>query len=221
MKSRLLLLAGVIALAGCTATAVQPQAAAAAAAEQSQAQAESDARAEQLQKDVTTIGGRMTALQDRLLQLSSQTALLQEQGQRVLRQLQQIRAQQAAPVADDQAPDRDAGQEAALGDAMDQVTNMINDLTLQMETGSYRISSTYTDEGKWVLIRYDRFTGQSWFADQGQWIDLADMEQLPPSEYEVVLLRADKDVKGYVATRLDRQSGQTWWLKQNSWQSYE
>ncbi|WP_027857641.1 hypothetical protein [Marinobacterium jannaschii] len=216
----MLILAGALSLSGCAATAVQPQAAAI-SAEQSQALAEESARAEQIQKDVTALAGRMTAVQDRLLQLSSQTALLQEQGQRVLRQLQQLRAQQAAQPAADDGTEGAAEQDALLEDTLDQVTAMVNDLTQQMENGSFRISSTYTDAGKWVLIRYDRFTGQSWFADQGQWIDLEDMEQLPPSDYEVVLLRADKDVKGYVATRLDRQSGLTWWLKQNSWQPYE
>jgi len=221
VKNRLLIPALALALSGCTATAVQPQAAAV-SAEQSQAVAENSARSEQIQKDVTAMSGRITAMQDRLLQLSSQTALLQEQGQRVLRQLQQMQANLAAAKAE---PQQNAAEEGAadtmLEDTLDQVTAMVNDLTLQLDSGNYRISSTYTDAGKWVLIRYDRFSGQSWFADQGQWNELEDVEQLPPSEYEVVLLRADKDVKGYVATRLDRQSGQTWWLKQNSWQSYE
>jgi hypothetical protein len=72
-----------------------------------------------------------------------------------------------------------------------------------------------------VLVRYDRFSGQTWLADQGVWQPLLDPAPLSRSDYEVQLTRADNDIKGYVAARLDRRNGDTWWLKQDTWQKFD
>ncbi len=167
------------------------------------------------------LGNRITAVQERLLQLSTQTALLQEQGRQVLQQLQIMANQQRQAVESAPAAATALPEAAEFNNVLDQITLLANEISQQLQVGSYRIASSYTQGGKWVLIRYDRFSGESWFADAGQWQALEDLEQLPPSDYEVLVLRADKDLKGYVAARIDRQTGQTWWLKQNSWQRYE
>ncbi len=72
-----------------------------------------------------------------------------------------------------------------------------------------------------MLIRYHRYSGETWLADQGQWNLLEESGSTGTAEYEVRLSRADKDVKGYVAARVDRINGTVWWLKQDTWQPYE
>jgi hypothetical protein len=167
------------------------------------------------------IGNRMTAVQDHLLQIKSQSAQLQQQNQALSIQLQSLRTDvQALALNNEAVPVQEAAQPDAFNGVLDQITMMANELSSQVQDGAFRVVSAYTAKGQWVLIRFHRFTGETWLADKGQWNQLDESAATGTAEYEVVLLRADKDIKGYVAARINRITGESWWLKQNVWQPY-
>ena len=168
-----------------------------------------------------TLANRMTAVQDHLLQLRSQTGELQQAQRTLVAQLQAIQTQLAISGGDAQFLEpTEPADVNELNGLLDQITLMVNELSTQTQGGAFHVVSTYTQKGQWVLIRFHRYTGETWLADQGQWNLLEESSTTGSSEYDVVLLRADSDVKGYVASRVDRISGDTWWLKQNTWQPY-
>lgn len=176
-------------------------------------------------KQIELIANRVTAVQDHLLQLKAQNSELQLQSQSVLQNLsglkQDIETLAASSLEKPEATEpSEPVDPAALNSVLDQITMMANELGTQVQDGAYRVVTSYTAKGQWVLIRFHRYTGETWLADQNQWHPLEELVETSTSEYEVVLLRADKDVKGYVAARIDRLSGETWWLKQNTWQSF-
>ncbi|WP_415900736.1 hypothetical protein [Neptuniibacter sp. QD48_11] len=167
------------------------------------------------------IANRMTAVQDHLLQLKFQTGQLQQQNKELALQLQGLASEvQAMAVEPDTTGQSEPVSPDAFNGVLDQITMMANELSSQVQDGAFRIASAYTSKGQWVLIRFHRFTGEAWLADKGQWHLLEESGSTGTAEYEVVLLRADNDVKGYVAARINRISGDTWWLKQNTWQPY-
>lgn len=167
------------------------------------------------------IANRMTAVQDHLLQLKSQAGRLQQQNQELALQLQGLaREVQTMAVEPAESTQSEPVSPDAFNGVLDQITMMANELGSQVQDGAFRIASAYTSKGQWVLIRFHRFTGEAWLADKGQWQLLEESGRTGTAEYEVVLLRADNDVKGYVAARINRISGDTWWLKQNTWQPY-
>ncbi|WP_292959242.1 hypothetical protein, partial [Neptuniibacter sp. UBA6509] len=167
------------------------------------------------------IGNRMTAVQDHLLQIKSQSAQLQQQNQALSIQLQSLQTDvQALALNNEAVPVQEAAQPDAFNGVLDQITMMANELSSQVQDGAFRVVSAYTAKGQWVLIRFHRFTGETWLADKGQWNQLDESAATGTAEYEVVLLRADKDIKGYVAARINRITGESWWLKQNVWQPY-
>jgi regulator of replication initiation timing len=173
--------------------------------------------------ELVTLTNRLTAVQEQLLQLKAQTAEMHQQNQALLIHIQSVKDQvasisQAQPDATDATSAETT--EADFNGVLDQLTLLANELGNKVQDGPFRISSAYTDKGQWVLIRYHRFTGEAWLADKGQWNLLEESGGTGTSEYEVVLLKADKDVKGYVAARIDRINGDTWWLKQDTWQPF-
>lgn len=171
--------------------------------------------------ELAMLTGRLTVVQEQLLQLKSQTAEMQQQNQALLIHIQSIKdslnTAAQTPIAEEN--NQQANSED-FNSVLDQLTLLANELGTKVQDGPYRISSDYTAKGQWVLIRYHKYTGETWLADQGQWNLLEESGATGTSEYEVVLIRADKDVKGYVAARIDRINGDTWWLKQNTWQPF-
>ncbi|MBY4677680.1 hypothetical protein [Marinobacterium arenosum] len=169
--------------------------------------------------DFEQLAGRFTLVQEQLLQLVSRSAQLQEQNQRILLQLQGVQAelgrlsqQQSGPAETDTS---------ALDAALEQLMLVANSIGAPVGVaGDFRVASTYTPQGEWVLIRYDRVTGETWLADQGQWQPLQETGMLEPAIYSVTLVPAGKDLKGYAAARVDRNNGRIWWLKQTTWQLY-
>jgi len=166
------------------------------------------------------IGNRMTAVQDHLLQIKSQAGQLQQQNQALSLQLQSLKTELQVLAAVEPQQNQEAPQPDTFNGVLDQITMMANELSSQVQDGAFRVVSAYTAKGQWVLIRFHRFTGETWLADKGQWNLLDESGETGTAEYEVVLLRADKDIKGYVAARINRISGESWWLKQNIWQPY-
>ncbi|MGH1463642.1 MAG: hypothetical protein ACRBB6_16580 [Neptuniibacter sp.] len=171
--------------------------------------------------EIEGLKGRLIAIQEQILQLKTQTAGMQQQNQALLLHIQSVKEAIASKASQPQEQnDKEEAPAEDFNGILDQLTLIVNELGNSVQDGPYRITSAYTANGQWVLIRYDRFNGQSWLADQGQWIMLEESGATVTSDYEVVVLRADKDVKGYVASRLDRVNGDTWWLKQNIWQPF-
>lgn len=209
-------------LFGCNAANVQPQP----DEELVQAQLPSQptaAQTDEVKSAVEQMTNRLTAVQEQLLNVRSQSARQLEQLQSLQVQLatmaQDLRRGPVQQAAGSGTAGQPSSEEFAL--LLDQMAQTANEISMQMQDGSYRFSSCYTASGQWILIRYDRYTGESWLADGGAWMALDDGGALEGSIYEIRLERADKDVKGFVAARLNRQTGQVWWLKQNSWQLLE
>lgn len=179
--------------------------------------------ASQSTTQVDQIANRLTVVQDHLLQLKSIAAELQQQNKTLSFQFQALKTELQALAEESQlsVPEAEPTPTAdAFNDVLDQITMMANELGTQVQDGAFRMASAYTAKGQWVLVRYHRYTGEAWLADKGQWNLLEESGATGTADYEVVVLRADKDIKGYVASRVNRISGDSWWLKQNTWQPY-
>lgn len=166
------------------------------------------------------LNGRVTLLQEQVIQLKTLLDKQAEMGQMTLTQLQQLT--QAGALADAGNDTLEPGVEGQGVDAaIDQLLGVVNQLGMGGVSDPYQVATTYTAKGAWILVRYRTDTGETWLADGGSWLPLEEEAVLVPSSYRVWLTRADQDLKGYVAVRLDQQSGQTWWLNDRRWQVYE
>lgn len=169
------------------------------------------------------LSGQITLLQEQSIQIRADVADI-KQNQQILLANQQLIAQTG------RQPNNPPANPAAAP-ASQETTGLseagLQRLTTQVETildhaaPTYGMTSGYTVRGQWVMIRYNRTTGESWLADNGRWNLLSDLDSLPTAQYEVQLLRAENDVKGYVAARIDLLSGDTWWLKQDTWVKFQ
>jgi len=171
---------------------------------------------------VEQLSNRLTAVQEQVLNVRSQSARQLEQLQNlqvILHTFGQDLKVRSAGSESDSVEGQPSAEEFAL--LLDQMAQTANDITMQLQDGNFRFVSSYTETGQWILIRYDRYSGESWMADNGVWVHLKDPIEVAPSIYEIKVDRADADVKGFVAARLDRQTGDVWWLKQNRWQRLE
>ncbi len=172
-----------------------------------------------------SLANRLTLMQEQLIQLKAQGAEISQQSETALARLQMLTGQSANNVAAQDGPVSESAVPAEspqqLASLIDQLSGIANELQLSGVGDSYRIVADYTGSGQWVLVRYDRFSGETWLADHGIWQPLSDPLPLSRSDYDVQLTRADNDIKGYVAARLDKRNGDTWWLKQDAWQKFE
>lgn len=167
------------------------------------------------------LSNRLISVQEHLLHVKNQTSELQQVNRALLSRVQALQAQLNISDSSVNVGSADAGNDTGSLDAvLDQVTALVNEVGNQVQDGAFRVVTAYTAKGQWVLIRYHRYTGETWLADLGRWNLLEETTGTATSDYEVVLLRADKDAKGYVASRIDRVSGDTWWLNENTWKSY-
>jgi hypothetical protein len=170
------------------------------------------------------IEGRLTLIQEQLLQLRSDSQRLQEQTQMLLNRLQLLSRTSGATETEAKADTS----KAAAADGGEQLDMAIGQLMQVLNTldntgasgGEYGISTTYTRNGDWILLRYHRLNGSTWLADSDQWRPLQEQQPPPPGDYEVLVHRADQDRKGYVAVRFDRTTGRSWWLNDTRWQAY-
>lgn len=180
-----------------------------------------------LQAQLDQLNGRLTLVQEQVIQIRSLSQQLIEQGQMNATQLQSLQ--------DPQAPFRQQPSVAGLEEDMansslenvvqeiDQaVAQLLSAMSMQSPqaaevAGPFRMATAYTNRG-WILIRYHAQTGETWLANNNNWTGLRDNSGLPPSSYEVQVQRADQDRKGYVAVRIDRRTGRSWWLNDDTWQ---
>ena len=215
----LLGLLSTLSLAGCNAANVQPdQPAPVSEVPVSAVQAESSAVVnEQLEQ----VNGRITLLQEQVLELKVQNSAVAERVQLLLTQFQLLaqEVKRSAGTADGQEPQADV---AEMMQRLDQQLIELQQIAPELGGGDpFKLAACYTAKGQWVLIRYNRFSGESWISADNSWQPL-DEEFTPSiSSYEVQLLRANGDVKGYVAARIDQNNGDAWWLNRNMWIKYQ
>lgn len=164
-------------------------------------------------ENVEYLSGQLSTMQEQVIQIKADTSELRKTTQILLARAQMLSDQSAKIVSENIGGSISSTQEAP---DLEQLTKQLKSL-IKRTDAQYQLVSGYTAKGEWVLIRYDRFSGESWLADQGQWNLLNESEEVLPSVFTIQLLRADKDIKGYVAARVDQATGQSWWLKQDTW----
>ncbi len=167
--------------------------------------------------NIEYMSGQLSTMQEQIIQIKTDTFELKQTSQVLLARLQMLANSPARTVT---TAEDSGGVSAAETPDLNKLTVRLNSL-LQRNEAQYQLASGYTAKGEWVLIRYDRLTGESWLADQGRWNLLNESEPVTPSIFAIQLLRADKDVKGYVVARIDQVTGQSWWLKQDTWLMFQ
>lgn len=212
----MLVLLSVFTLAGCNAAGVQPS--------QSDAVPETPVAAPVAAFDQAAqfeqLNGRITRLQEQFLELKVQNSAVAERVQLLLTQFQVLaQAVKQTPAEVTQTPAVDTSE---MMQRLDQQLVELQQLAPEFGGGDpFKLATCYTAKGQWVLIRYNRFSGESWISAAANWEPLT--EELTPSisSYEVQLLPANGDIKGYVAARVDQNSGETWWLNRKAWVKYQ
>jgi len=229
-------------LVGCNAAPTQPQppkgasaaeapssssqeAGASEPATSRQSQAESFAEtARAVQSGFDQLSGRLTLLQEQVLQLRSDNQRLLEQNQMLLNQLELLSSRQVVATEGEAAAGMDTQDMAASGQldaAIGQLMQLMNQLEIpDAGQGQFGLATTYTQQGDWVLLRFDRITGETWMAEYGDWQQVSDDGMAESSLYDVQISRADRNTAGYVAVRIDLNSGRSWWLNGKRWQEY-
>lgn len=168
--------------------------------------------------NIEYLSGQLSTMQEQVIQIKADTFELKQTSQVLLARLQMLAHQPESSVAGTQDSAVVTSDSEKLD--LDRLTARLNTMLKRTDT-QYQLASGYTAKGEWVLIRYDRFTGEAWLADQGRWNLLKEAEAVLPSVFSIQLLRAEKDVKGYVVARIDQVTGQSWWLKQDTWLMFQ
>ncbi|MFT5708728.1 MAG: hypothetical protein ACI9ES_003032 [Oceanospirillaceae bacterium] len=169
--------------------------------------------------NISIIQSQLTALQEQVIKLSSDSAAMLKMNQLIL-------ANSQVQTATSQSVSGSAVQSSQNTPAANN-SGSLNSILTKLETispspeGAFGIVSSYTASKQWVLIRFDRQSGETWLADKSGWNALSESGDLEISQYDVHLIRADQDRKGYVASRIDQRSGDTWWLNKNQWVVYQ
>jgi hypothetical protein len=70
------------------------------------------------------------------------------------------------------------------------------------------------DDGETRHIRYNKSTGEAWWASNTKWVKITDEEALPESSYQVRIVSTDTSWR---ALRLDTKSGKTWKNSKGRW----
>ncbi|WP_417221836.1 hypothetical protein [Amphritea sp.] len=204
-------------LAGCNAANVQPDNASMAESPVAPAAVAVDQGAQ-----FDQLNSRITLLQEQFLELKVQNSAVAERVQLLLTQFQVLaqevkRSSGATPAA---APPNNEMQEMMA--RLDQQLIELQQLAPELGGGDpFKLASCYTAKGQWVMIRYNRFSGESWISAANSWQPLEEADAPAISSYDVQLLRANGDVKGYVAARIDHNTGESWWLNQTTWVKYQ
>lgn len=231
-------------LAGCNAVPTQPQSekdasvaeasspssgqesgsAASVPESASRAQAESFAEtARAVQSGFDQLSGRLTLLQEQVLQLRSDNQRLLEQNQMQMNQLELLSRNRTVSGSgtDAESGGQDTADNGQLDAAIGQLMQLLNQLELpDAGQGQFGLATTFTQQGDWVLLRFNRISGETWIAEYGDWKQIGEDGGSESSLYDVQISRADRNTYGYVAVRIDLNSGRSWWLNGKRWQEY-
>lgn len=180
-----------------------------------------------LQTQLDQLSGRLTLVQEQVIQIRSLSQQVLEQSQMNARQLQAVQegsqsASSQPSVAGFEEDLANSSLEQVVQDIDQAVAQLLSSMSMQSPqaaeiSGPFMIATAYTQRG-WILIRYHVQTGETWLANNNDWTPLRDNENLQASSYDVQVQRADQDRKGYVAVRIDRRNGKSWWLNEDTWQ---
>ena len=230
MKRFYLLGAGcLLALSGCNAANVQPQPTEPqpqiAAVQPAQVAAVSEEEMQEFEK----LNGRITLMQEQFMELKMQNTSVAERVQLLLTQFQLLA--QEVKRASAKMPSMAQGADTAMvpRDNVSELMQRLDQQLMELQQiapdlgggNAFQLATCYTAKGQWVLIRYNRFSGESWISANGSWQALTEEQSPSISSYEVQLLRANGDVKGYVAARIDQNTGDSWWLNRDTWVKYQ
>ncbi len=166
--------------------------------------------------DISRLQAQVTALQEQLIKVTSDTGAILKLSQILIANNQVQTASSSA--TDSQANNKKTARNSS--GSLKKVLQKLEDIAPN-SLGAFGIVSSYTAGKQWVLIRFNRQTGETWLADNSGWNALSEIEELEISQYDVHLIRADQDKKGYVASRIDRRTGDTWWLNKKQWVVYQ
>lgn len=242
LRSSLMLLTLAVALSGCAAggSATQPlpdptrpmpvqnQSSAPAGQDPEPAMPVEQARvvpeAPQLSNQIDQLMGRLTLVQEQVIEQRNQTRQQLELTQAVLQRLQLL--SQAQFTQSDQ-PASAVGQDPELAMQIDAAINQLLQIANEMQlntqatasAGDWNLASAVTSKG-WTLVRYQKSSGKAWLAENGGWTELTDLQIPGRGLYRIDLERRDSDSKGFVAVRIDQLTGATWWLNDHTWQAY-
>ena len=172
-----------------------------------------------LPSDISRLQSQVTALQEQLIKVSNDTSAILRMNQILVAQAQVNTANTTSQTQPSQTQATAITGTNTQG-SLNTVLKKLEDISPSPQ-GSFGIVSSYTIQKQWVLIRFDRQTGETWLADSNGWNPLQEQEELPISQYDIHLIRADQDKKGYVASRIDKRTGDTWWLNKNQWVVYK
>lgn len=70
------------------------------------------------------------------------------------------------------------------------------------------------DKSDWQGIRYNRYTGEAWYATSGTWEKINDEDDRVSSVYEVKMVSMNQN---WGAIRLDVHSGESWRARNGAW----
>ncbi len=90
------------------------------------------------------------------------------------------------------------------------LTLLFSGFVYSEEQKTYDIVMVERTGGDWRAVKYNIFTGESWYIRNGVFIYLPDNEVLPKSRYKVV---ATKHKGGWGAVKMDLINGNAWKLK--------
>ena len=132
--------------------------------------------------NIEYLSGQLSTMQEQIIQIKTDTFELKQTSQVLLARLQMLANNPGQTAATVEAP----GSDAVGTPDLDQLTARLNTL-LKRSDAQYQLASGYTAKGEWVLIRYDRLTGESWLADQGRWNLLKEAEPVTPPVFSIQL----------------------------------
>ncbi|MDO6564949.1 hypothetical protein Q4488_16330 [Amphritea sp. 1_MG-2023] len=210
-------LMSLLTLAGCNAANVQPDSDLPVETTDQPAVATVDQAAQFEQ-----LNSRMTLLQEQFLNLKLQNSSVAERVQLLLTQFQVLAQEVKRSMATAPSGGAMNSEMTETLARLDQQLIELQQIAPELGGGDpFMLSSCYTAKGQWVMIRYNRFSGESWISAANTWQPLEEQQTPTISSYDIQLLRANSDVKGYVAARIDHNTGDSWWLNQNTWVKYE
>ncbi|EPJ47601.1 MAG: hypothetical protein OFPII_10130 [Osedax symbiont Rs1] len=167
--------------------------------------------------DISRLQAQVTALQEQLIKVTSDTGAILKLSQ-ILIANNQVQSASSLSATDSQVNSKKTVRNSS--GSLKKVLQKLEDIAPN-SLGAFGIVSSYTAGKQWVLIRFNRQTGETWLADNSGWNTLSEIDELEISQYDVHLIRADQDKKGYVASRIDRRTGDTWWLNKKQWVVYQ
>ena len=207
------------------AAATVPTAAGEAVEERSVEQVVLERESTSLENQVDQLMGRLTLLQEQVI---NQRALQQQQLELSQAILQRVQLMTNTALIDETKPEQNPAQDSLQSEQLDAALNQLLQIANEMQVNSsssvnsansWGVASAVTAKG-WILIRYRMDTGESWIAEQGSWTALNEESGATTGDYAIQIERRDSDSKGYVAVRLNRATGATWWLNDRTWQAY-